>query len=372
MATEYWDEYSNLQHVKHELIRTYLNGWLPKLTTGSTAASRVLYFDTHAGRGRHAQGQLGSPLVALGTVLEHVAFPNLRGEVRFFFIEEDQGNLVALQHELQAFAVLPNRVHVTCAQGNCFEILGQVLDLLASTNKQLAPSFIFCDPFSFEIPGELLQRLMAFPRVELFVNVIWRELDMALMHAKAGKAAWISKMDRIFGVGQWTAINSSHSDKRADQCADVVRKTTKAKWGTHIKMLGKNGSIKYFLLHLTNHPAGRELMKECMWSCCPAEGYYARQMDNHRQSYLIQPEPDLTPVREWIINRLKRNPERWQSLGAAVRDELWLPKHVNSVVRELRKSGEIVPSDYLGDSKFHPKNNPLLSCNLGSCHEESH
>jgi len=61
---EYWVEYSNLQHVKHELIRHYLNGWFPKMTLGPVGCKRLLYIDTHAGRGRHLQGQLGSPLVA--------------------------------------------------------------------------------------------------------------------------------------------------------------------------------------------------------------------------------------------------------------------------------------------------------------------
>ena len=48
---EYWDRYGNPQRVKHDLIRHYLNGWLPKLILGG--ARRVVYFDTHAGRGRH-------------------------------------------------------------------------------------------------------------------------------------------------------------------------------------------------------------------------------------------------------------------------------------------------------------------------------
>ena len=45
----YWEQYGPFQHVKHELIRCYLNGWYPKL---GTWARRVLYVDTHAGRGR--------------------------------------------------------------------------------------------------------------------------------------------------------------------------------------------------------------------------------------------------------------------------------------------------------------------------------
>ena len=29
----YWEQYGPFQHVKHELIRCYLNGWYPKLGT---------------------------------------------------------------------------------------------------------------------------------------------------------------------------------------------------------------------------------------------------------------------------------------------------------------------------------------------------
>jgi hypothetical protein len=45
------------------------------------------------------------------------------------------------------------------------------------------------------------------------------------------------------------------------------------------------------------------------------------------QQLLIKPEPDLRPLRDWILNRLSRRPERWQDLHTAVRPEWWLPKH---------------------------------------------
>ena len=61
---QYWSEYSNLQRVKHDLIKKYLEGWFPKMTLGPSGAKRLLYIDTHAGRGKHLNGQLGSPLVA--------------------------------------------------------------------------------------------------------------------------------------------------------------------------------------------------------------------------------------------------------------------------------------------------------------------
>ena len=50
---DYWDDYTTFQQVKHDLIRCYLNGWYPKL---GFWAGRVLYVDTHAGRGKYESG----------------------------------------------------------------------------------------------------------------------------------------------------------------------------------------------------------------------------------------------------------------------------------------------------------------------------
>lgn len=105
----YWEEYGPFQRVKHDLIRCYLNGWFPKL---GTWAGRVLYVDTHAGRGRHVSGEPGSPLIALKTFLEHSYRNELlkKSEFRFLLIERDPANLDELGRELAALGTLPNRV----------------------------------------------------------------------------------------------------------------------------------------------------------------------------------------------------------------------------------------------------------------------
>ena len=51
----YWEQDGPFQHVKHELIRCDPNGWFPKL---GTWAGRVLYVDTHAGRGRYRERRI--------------------------------------------------------------------------------------------------------------------------------------------------------------------------------------------------------------------------------------------------------------------------------------------------------------------------
>jgi hypothetical protein len=165
-------------------------------------------------------------------------------------------------------------------------------------------------------------------------------------------------LDQVFSGDSWRTIDSVDENERAEQCVAKLRAMVEAKWATYIKML-RNNRIRYFLLHLTKHPAGRELMKECIWQSCPEGGYYARQKDDPRQQLLITPEPDLKPVETWIRKQLTPTPKRWQQLLEATRDELWLNKHTNEVVKSLRRDGVITASYF--DGKFAATNNPLLS-----------
>ena len=91
----------------------------------------------------------------------------------------------------------------------------------------------------------------------------------------------------------------------------------------------------------------------------PAGGFMVRRSDNPDQQFLIKPEPDLRPLRNWILDRLSRRPERWQDLHNAVRPEWWLPKHVNELIRELKKEG-VIAADPVAGRKFGAAANPLL------------
>ncbi len=310
------------------------------------------------GKGRHETGQPGSPLVALKTLIEHkhrkTHFAD--GEIKFFFIEADSANVESLKREVGALGQLPTKIEVEIIEYDCFEALESLVTHLREKDQKLAPAFIFVDPYGFEIPGKILRDIMAFPRVELFVNVIWRELNMEFSHEhKAGAA---KTLDSIFDGGNWRSLVPLDHEDRCEGCIDLFRKLTEAQWATRIRMLGKNGVTRYILLHLSNHPAGRELMKDCMWKVCPEGGFLARISDNPDQQLMITPEPDLSPLRKWILEKLAEGPRRWQKLIDDVHQELWRKTHLNKVVRRLRKNGIFEGRDF--DGRFAPKNDPEL------------
>ena len=163
---------------------------------------RVLYVDTHAGRGRHLSGETGSPLVALNTLLGHSSRGKLleRSEVQFFFIEHDPANLGDLDAELKKIGDIPDRVRVTTSTGDAFQVLSDIVQDLEARGQRMAPAFIFVDPFGFKVPGRLLAQLMGAGRVELFVNVIWRELDMAVQQKQPPGHGMAATLDDIFGL----------------------------------------------------------------------------------------------------------------------------------------------------------------------------
>jgi len=353
---DYWKKYTNPQHVKHALIRHYLNGWLPKLGSWS---GRILYFDTHAGRGAHAHGQSGSPLVAMRTLLTHKYRESVfnRCEVVFFFIEIDPDNCKALQAEIDTLGDLPKQVkcHIICE--DCFTSLESLIKSMKESGSKLAPAFIFVDPYGFKIPGSILHELMSFDRVELFINVIWRELSMAIAQGES-KTGMGETLNLVFNGEDWRQLIGLDFDAQADACINLMRTKIGAKWATYIRMLAKNGTTRYMLLHLTNHDAGRDLMKDCVWKVCAEGGFYARATDNPNQQYLISPEPDLRPLKRWILDKLSKGPIRWDDLLKELRAEIWRAPQLNGMIRELGRSKVIDGRKYSG--RFAQTNNPEL------------
>ena len=238
------------------------------------------------------------------------------------------------------------------SSADSFDFLEELVEWFKQPGHALAPAFFFIDPYGFKVPGRLLRELMSFERVELFVNVIWRELDMAMAQPDTMAAT----LNEVFDGDRWRSwAGTGDFDERAHRTVEGLKELTGARWATYIRMLGDNRATRYLLVHFTNHDAGRDLMKDCIWKVCPDGGFHARKSDNPKQEYLIKPVPDLAPLRNWVLARL---PRRWQSLAEELRETLWREPHLNSVVRDLRKAGKIDGRGYAG--KFLPSANPEL------------
>jgi three-Cys-motif partner protein len=278
----------------------------------------------------------------------------------FHFIERDEENYLALKGELAAVP-LPSGIEVHPHQDDAFPLLEHVAEQMTLSAGRRWPAFFFVDPFGWNLPGDLLRRLMSFSRTELFIHVMWRELDMGIGHAFRGVAGMEDAVTRVFAGSTWRSrIDPARpADDRANQVLDLMADRFGGRWRTSIRLLGDNRATRSILLHLSNDEAGRDLMKDCVWRVCPQDGFMVRKNSDLRQEFLIRPSPDLRPLEDWLIGKLRQRPHRWSDLENDVRPLIWKSTHLNEIVRRLHFEGRIIATEYAG--RFSRTANPWLA-----------
>jgi three-Cys-motif partner protein len=346
---DYWDDYNNLQRVKHDLLRRYLGGWFPILSSWS---GRIVYIDCHAGRGKHDTGQIGSPLIAIETLLKHRSRQQIlrNCEIRFYFIEADAENKTALEGHLEEYGKT-SKVFVTVEWADFQKALRELLDRLNERGAKLAPAFVFVDPYGFKLPGKLLAQLKSFEKCELFITFMWRWIDMAIRNPTQEE-----NMDALFVTPEWRHLrNISDPDERCEAAIRLLGRQIGGKYVTRVKMLGDHGEIKYVLIHATGHAKGRELMLEAMWKICPTGGFKVRVNDNPGQEFLFEPAPNLAPLNDWLWKRYSGKTvnikDIYSDMETPETGTFYLKSHLHEVLKQLHRAGQITGPDKLVFSK---------------------
>ena len=349
----YWAEYDGLQHAKHQLLRRYLDGWLAIMAKGN---ARILYVDCHAGRGRHKTGHEGSPILALRRLLGHTHRDTIiaHTEVCFVFFERDLANYRYLTTEIASLGKLPDNVRVHPFCGDYEAELRSIVDDIRRRGTALAPAFAFLDPYGFTLSMDLLNELLAFRKCELLVNFMYRYVDWAM-----DKPPTARTLDALFGCRHWRQLaTTGNPEERADKTIALFARQLQARWVTHMYMRAANGTLKYALLHATNHRRGRELIKEAMWSVTPGGSFSAFERDSPDQLVLIVPEPDLALLKDRLWARFAGQQARMNDIYNWLLGELYRETHVRKVLRDYHKRNFVEFTGY-GD-RFSFKRNPLV------------
>ena len=350
---EYWESYTSIQIAKHEILRRYLGGWFPIL---SKFNGRMLYIDCHAGRGRHGKGQAGSPLIALTTLMNHAHRDRIlaKTEVMFFFLEQNPDHVANLEQELKDIGTLPKNISAEITRGAYESVLDAELEDLAKREKNLAPSFFFVDPYGFSIPMVLMRKLLAQPRAELLITFMVRWIDMAVANISQE-----ANMDLLFDVPEWRKLKDIREpDVRHAEMIKLYAKSLGCAHASVLQMRGEHREHKYSLIHATNHPRGRELMKNAMWKVTPDGSFTIFQSDHPDQQILITPEPNLDSLKGTLMETFAGREVRYDKLKEWLLPLSWDYPHLNAVLRDLRNDGKINASGF--SARFAFEKNPLF------------
>ena len=349
----YWAQYDGLQNAKHSILQKYLDGWFPILSTWN---GKVLYIDCHAGRGRHKRGQEGSPILAIRRLLDHTYRDRILDstEVHFIFFEINPENYELLMKEIKTLEGLPSHIHVKTYCRDYEATLQRTFEDLKIRNQMLAPTFAFVDPYGFSLSMNLLNTLLSFPKCELFINFMYRYVEMAIFQEEQA-----TNMDNLFGSSKWQnfKVIENYTD-RSEAIIRLFSSQLKARYVTHMYMHGSNKALKYVLLHATNNKRGRELMKEAMWSVEPSGNFTAYERNNPNQYILLEPEPNLEPLKTHLWSHFAGQEIHLYKIYDWLLDELYLKKHLHKILREYRREKIIKFSDY--GKRFSFDANPIV------------
>ena len=261
-----------------------------------------------------------------------------------------------MREEINNLGTIPNNVKVYTFQDDYEAALLKIMDKLRQRGESHVPSFAFLDPFNFQLSMQLLNRILGFSGCELFINFMYRNIDMATHNA-----VHANNMDTLFGCREWCKLSDIENPRiRQRNTIALISRQLQAKFVTHMDMMGLNNAQKYVLLHASNHPKGRNLMKDSMWAISPDGSFTAYERDNPNQPVLIEPEPNLEPLKKMLWSQFAgkevhmRQIDNW-SLSTSYRE-----KHVQDIIRDYQKRDIIGASGYSGRFGVKKKN-PLIS-----------
>lgn len=316
---------------KHRVLRGYLDAWWPILLSRN---SRVTYAEGYAGPGEYQEGEDGSPVVALNSLLQRDKPVDLRGrQANVVLVEEDPARLDHCVARLQErVGPLPEEVNVAPKPGRCEDVL---LPTLRAVGAFGHPILVNLDPFAAGVPYEVVCEVAQNRSSEVLISFMmqwfirWAENE-DLEHG-----------DRQFGGTEWRQVAEVPRERKRRWLIDLYRQRLQDAGFQHTVWfeLVDEGGHAFALVFATTNSRGLEKMKESFWRVDPVNGIHFRDpRDPGQMAFDIGDDPYLASLRNLLADQL-------QGRGVVLVDEIcewtleqtvFLPKHTMAVLREWR------------------------------------
>lgn len=324
---------------KHELLRRYFEAWLPIMARWN---GRVVYIDGFAGPGRYSRGEDGSPVVVLKAARDH-SYP-ITAELICLFVEGDEERARHLKSVLDELSSsLPANVKWRVVHGGFDEHLSNTFELLEKQKKNIAPTFVFVDPFGFShTPFSTVKKILENSRSEVLINFMYEEVNRFL-----AVDAHAQDYDALFGTPEWRSILSvSGASERKNAIHEIYLRQLKtaAKYVHSFEMRNQSNSTDYFLFFATNGLKGLEKMKEAMWKIDDTGSFqFSDFKDSKRQVSLFSGQPNLVPLKEAIVRQFRGQDVTIDALSDwVVAETPYLRTHLKTqILAPMEKAGEL-------------------------------
>ncbi len=286
---------------KHEILKKYLNAWLPIM---SRYNNKIIYIDGFAGPGEYIGGKDGSPVIALKLVTDRKN--PIKSEIILYFIEANPERCEHLQQIISKIEIPSNvKVQIYCKKFE--DSLNEILRHIEEQEQELDPAFVFIDPFGFTgIPLKIIKKIMENPKCEVFITFMYEEINRFVSDEKL----W-NGLEETFGTDKWKAVVSITDPTQRrymlhDIYKDQLEKEANIKFVRSFEMKNKSNKTDYFLFFGTNNIKGLMKMKEAMWKVDENGAFeFSDATYNPSQPTLFEKVPNFYQLKNIILKNFK-------------------------------------------------------------------
>ena len=163
-----------------------------------------------------------------------------------------------------------------------------MLTEIEQQSKQLAPSFVFIDPFGpAGFPMSLVERLAKQERSEVLITFNYQSLNQWFLQDEAKH----QNLDQLYGSDIWRpALNISDSSQKEAYLRQAYQNTLeKLGWKVRpFQMINKHNQTQYYLFFATTNWLGMLVMKRAMWGAAPTGDFKYSDLTSPLQGCLFE------------------------------------------------------------------------------------
>ena len=252
---------------KHQVLKHYLDAWLPIMMQSNQL---VLYVDAFAGPGEYEDGEPGSPLIAIDTLVNHRRLLQLPGRIKFEFIEANLDRYMHLRSMIeQRFPTMPRNATWEAHHNTFNETLRTTLDQLDAQRQRLAPALVMIDPFGVrDTPMSTIKRILRNPKAEVYITFMYDTVN------RFGTASqYDDSLTELFGSDRWRDCIKIPEDDTRMSCFVNLYKSELRKAGAqhllHFTIDKTDRKNYYVIIYATKSLKGCDEMKKAMWRVAP-------------------------------------------------------------------------------------------------------
>jgi three-Cys-motif partner protein len=252
-----FEPYQEQTEIKHKVFGDYFDKWVKIL--GAGCGGKLNYIDGFAGLGAYGKnGEIhyGSPVIAAEVIRKNNRFVY---QANLTLIDVNP-NVLENLHKVLEYKGLLN------CKGLEFNFINQDFNeainnyMRLPSNRNLAPTFAFIDPFGFEgIHFQTIKNIMEqASKPEVIINFMYNAITRFLERPDLKET-----FSRVFGTNEWERFLHLEGEREQiiiEYYVSKLKQISKFVFPYRLTFPDKKRTY-YYLIHLTNHHLGASIMK---------------------------------------------------------------------------------------------------------------